>query len=516
MNSFVEYRYLDISGEKLFTIIALPEPSGKFPTVIFRTPYVKHLADKSEAELVESYSASLEAWIARGYAVVYQHCKGQGKSSGEFVPYIHEREDGLALRQWIRNQDFYNGELYLCGSSYTASLHYSTAPFEADIKGAVFEVQDSERYNLWYRNGQMRKGHANWHFGLYKANCALNKQFNYDSFSQLPLQNLSERAFSERADDFEEMLFAHRKSHKFWDTRFGGKDARRAVLDAKIPILLTTGYNDVYVGGVFDMWSQINEQNRKNCALLVSPYNHGDGYSEQSGLCFESGRRREFFGAHYDIDWFDHIRKGSPLPFKKGAITYYRTFENRWQSDFDTPKTELVPISLGSDTLSFKYDPKNPTAFCGEGNFAEESDENGNFIRVFTQPFDRDVFIKGKIRAELSVSSSCEDTSFYIRISIKKPQGAYVLRHDVTSLCYQLGDYIKNDTVTLSFSFDEYAFLLKKGECLQIDIASTDNGVYVCHTNKKGEYCLQSDTEIATNTVYLDKSTLYLPIEQEK
>ncbi len=76
--------------------------------------------------------------------MVFQHCRGQGKSSGEFIPYIHEREDGLALREKIREESFYNGEIYLIGESYTASLHYSTAPFEEDIKGAVFDVQDSE------------------------------------------------------------------------------------------------------------------------------------------------------------------------------------------------------------------------------------------------------------------------------------------------------------------------------------------------------------------------------------
>ena len=84
------------------------------------------------------------------------------------MPYINEREDGLAFREWIRKQPFYNGEMFLMGASYTSSLHYATAPFEKDIKGAAFSVQDSERYRLWYRNGQMRKGHANWHFGLYK------------------------------------------------------------------------------------------------------------------------------------------------------------------------------------------------------------------------------------------------------------------------------------------------------------------------------------------------------------
>ena len=136
------------------------------------------------------------------------------------------------------------------GGSYTASLHYSTAPFEKDIIGAVFDVQDSERYRLWYRNGQMRRGHANWHFNLYKDKCGLNKTHSMESFSQLPLEGLSERVLGDRAEDFEQMLYGCRYEHPFWQTRFGGCEARDAVKDANIPILLTTGYNDFYIGGM--------------------------------------------------------------------------------------------------------------------------------------------------------------------------------------------------------------------------------------------------------------------------
>ena len=514
VNHFTHVEYIEFDDAHFFTVVLLPQKEGVFPTVIFRTPYVQSTVEMSDDEVEQGCLTSFMNWLNRGYAVVYQHCRGQGKSTGAFVPYVHEREDGLALRDWIRKQPFYNGELYLFGKSYTASVHYATAPFEEDVKGAVFEVQDSKRYNLWYRNGQMRKGHANWHFGLYKNKCGLNKNFNMQSFSERPLKDLSERVLNDRAEDFEQMLTAQFSSDEFWNTRFGGNDARTAVIEANIPILLTTGYNDFYVGGIFDMWNSMKEQTKKKSALLVSPYNHGDGYSPVDGLCFPNGKRSEQFGDTYPIDWFDNIRKGTPLPFPKGVITYYRTFENRWQSDFYKPSTKLNCVSLGNHTVSFKYDPINPTAFLGEGFITKEGCSCSNFIRTFTKPFDHDVFVKGKMRAKLTVSSNCEDSSFYMRVSIKKAQHAYVLRHDITSICFQLGDYIKNDVVELNFCFDEHAFLLKQGEQLQIDIAATDDNTYVPHTNKQGNYYLQTDTEVATNTVYLGKSYLYLPIEQ--
>lgn len=513
MNGYAYYEYLKISGERLFTVIALPQREGKFPTVVCRSPYVKSTVMKSEEELAQNHLESSAAWLRRGYAVVFQHCKGQGKSSGEFVPYVHEREDGLGLRAWIREQAFYNGEFFLTGGSYTASLHYATAPFEEDILGAAFEVQDSERYRLWYRNGQMRKGHANWHFDLYKANCSLSKNFNIHSFARLPLSDLSECVLGDRAEDFEQMLKAPNPTDDFWSTRFGGVDTKGATDNANIPILLTTGYNDFYVGGVFKMWNSMSEETRKKCALLVSPYDHGDGYNKDRGLYFENGKRAEQFGSCYQIDWFDNIRKGSPTPIKKGVITYYRAFENKWQEDFYKVATKEVSLPLGEGEAEFIYDPKKPTAFCGEGIFASEENDAESLISISTKPQQRDIFIKGQMRARLAVSSNCEDTSFYIRISIKKKDCTYVLRHDITSLCYQLGAYKANETVYLDFCFDEHAFLLKKGECLQIDIASTDNNTYVSHTNNKGPYHLQTTAKAAKNKVYLDKSQLILPIE---
>lgn len=514
MKFYTKIEYIKFNNATFFTVVLLPQKFGSYPTVIFRSPYVQNTENMSDYEVELNCLNLYSTWLDRGYAVVFQHCRGQGKSTGAFVPYIHEREDGLELRRWIREQSFYNGELFLCGGSYTASLHYSTAPFESDIKGAVFEVQDTERYRLWYRNGQMRKGHANWHFNLYKNKCNLNKNFSMDSFSQLPLKGLSKRVLNDTAQDFEEMLFAEYPSDPFWNTRFGGIEARNATDNTNIPILFTTGYNDFYVGGMFKMWNRMSQKTKENCAMLVSPYNHGDGYSETQGLTFPNGRRIEQFGKTYQIDWCDHIRKGTVLPYKKGEITYYRTFENRWQSSFYAIPIKPCTIPLGTGAVSFCYDPLNPPSFSAEGNRLKDLTDRKDVVSLYLPPFEKDVFIKGQIKATLTVSSDCFDTSFYICVSIKKLTGDYVLRHDITSLGYQSGEYKPNSEVVLDFCFDEHAFLLQKGEQLRVDIAATDDNTYVCHTNNKGAYYLQTKVKKATNKVNLGRSMISLPIEE--
>ena len=511
MTSHSYYEYLEFDGERFFTAVLLPQSEGAFPTVIIRSPYVSDQKEKSEESILSALLAGYKIWLDRGYAVVSQHCRGQGKSTGAFIPYVHEREDGLFLRRWIREQSFYNGEFYLVGGSYTSSLHYETAPFESDVKGAVLEIQDCERYRLWYRNGQMRKGHANWHFGLYKDKCGLNKTHSMASFSQLPLKGLSQRVLGDCAEDFEQMLEAEDPSSPFWSTRNGGCDTRGAVRDANIPVLLTTGYNDFYVGGVFNMWNSMERSTREISALLVSPYDHGDGYVHGRSIRFPLGRRSESFG-NYAVDWLDHIRLGTPIPFEKGVITYYRAFEDGWASDFYARQTADLNIPLGEGEASFVYDPADPPAFPPEG-FLKDGAERGDVLTVYTPVFDSDVFIKGKMRAHLTVRSDAQDTAFYVNVSVQKPEGYYTLRHDITSLCYQLGDYTPGSEVELDFEFDEHAFLVRTGERLRVDISSTDDNTYVCHTNNKGKYYLQTDTRTATNTVCLDRSRIILPCE---
>ncbi len=515
MNPQVYYEYNRAHGADFFTMVLKPDKVGKFPVVVTRSPYVGNAEGKSEEELCRDFLRENLSWAENNFVLVFQHCRGQGKSSGAFVPYIHEREDGLALREWIRRQDFYNGQLFLLGGSYTASLHYSTAPFENDIKGAVFRVQDSERYRLWYRNGAMRRGHANWHFNLYKAKSGLKKTHSMDSFSQLPLCNLSQRVLGERTEDFEQMLLAPEREHPFWETRYGGNEARDAVTHAGIPILFTTGYNDFYLGGMFRMWEEMDEETKQQSALLVSPYHHGDTYDKERGIGFPNGSVTEQFGKDFIVRWLSHIVNGEKPFVETGKITYYRTFENQWRTDFYSGKTEEWVLPMNGPEKSFFYDPQNPPSFPPEGCFMDEPEQREDVITIYTEPFAQDIFVKGRMKARLSVASDCEDTSFYMMIGIQNDKGDYALRHDITSILYQKEEYSPSQKVVLDFTFDEYAFEIKKGQRLRIDIAATDKNTYVCHSNNKGMYSKVEECRIAENKVFTAESYLVLPVEKE-
>ena len=112
------------------------------------------------------------------------------------------------------------------------------------------------------------------------------------------------------------------------------------------------------------------------------------------------------------------------------------------------------------------------------------------------------------MKAKLCVKSDCEDTCFYVRISLVKENGYYGLRDDINQISNFCAGYKTNEEIEMDFSFDEHAFVVKKGEKLRIDISSSAFPLYVRHTNNKGLFSEQTTAKVAHNTIVLDKSYL--------
>lgn len=509
--------HLNNDGAELFTCIALPDTTGIFPTVIMRTPYVDQTENTPDEELCQQFIKDQTEWLSRGYAVVEQHCRGCGKSTGDCIPYINERKDGLHLQDWVRQQPFYNGELFLFGASYTSSVHCVTAPFAPDIKGIVLKVQDSERYNANYRNGFYKIGlHGGWYIGMYKKKSIRNKNYVTEDYKMLPLSGISKKVFGEPSTVFDEIFKHPRRSDPFWNTHVGGSDARDCLKGAKVPILLTTGFYDIYTGGIFDMWNSLDEKTKAICALVVCPYGH-NGLPDGQPVTFEKGTIGAAF-PDWPMNWMDYAAGKCQPQIPTGKVSYYNLFANEWCTDFTAPAS-YITLTLGRGEVTYRYDPKNPAAFkgglsrCFGGTaWQDPPHQRQDIVTVYTPEFTENTCIRGKITAKLQVKSDCEDTCFYIRISLVKEEGDYGLRDDIQQISNVCADYTPGEALTLDFSCDEHAFLIQKGEKLRIDISSSTFPHYVPHTNFKGLFSQQTESKIANNTIILENSTITLPI----
>ncbi|MBE6574339.1 MAG: CocE/NonD family hydrolase [Ruminococcaceae bacterium] len=509
--------YLDVNGIKLFTVICLPDENGKFPIVITRSPYVDHFENKSDKEMCDFWYEDSAKWTNRGYALVHQHCRGRGKSEGDCIPYVNERNDGNALYAWVREQAFYGGELYLVGASYTAAVHMVTPPYDNDIKGAVLEVYDHERYNCNYRNGFYKVGlHGGWYVtDMYKNKTMPKKPYTAESFNMLPLSDFSMRIFGENAEDLNEVFKHPDKNDSFWkDTLYGGNDSRDSLVGADIPILFTTGHYDIFTGGIYDMWRGLDDKTRSKSAMAVHPYSHG-GHKNEDPIGFEGAELNDIV-PDYRIAWLDHIRKGSEAPFKKGKITYYKSFGNEWCCDDFNLSDVYLTLSLGEGVVSYSYDPKQPTRYVGglSCNFGgcQWQEKREDVVSIYTDVFKCDTFVKGKIKAKLKVKSDCEDTCFYIRISLCKKEGDYPIRDDIQKISNFNSEYVPGDEIDIEFLCDEHAFVIAEGERLRIDISSSAFPFYVPHTNYRGLFSEQRVCKTAYNTLVLHDSIIELPL----
>lgn len=522
MNNYYGYNYyMESEGEKLYTAVMLPSKDGRFPVVIKRNPYVNSTTSCSDEEYLSNCMKENEKWLRRGYAVVFQHCRGRGKSSGECEPFINERADGLKLQDYVRSQSFYNGEIFLWGGSYCCEVHYATAPFAPDIKGAVFRVRDTERYSFCYRNGFFKISlMGDWFVQeMYRVRNGITKNYSKKTFDILPMKDFSKTVYGEPVPIFDEFLKHPGKEDPFWNSHLGGGKERYALRDVKMPVLIETSWYDIFEGGIFDMWKDMSEDAKSRCAFVVSAYDHPDN-PESSPIAFPDASRAQHFGAEYDVDWCDYVRGRGEPPAEPGKVTYYELFLNKWVTDDFYTAKEKIEFTLGDKPVTYTYNPFDPPSFPGglSSNFGGVAFENPPYTRYdiihsYTGVFEKDTLIKGNMKAKLTVSSDCPDTAFYIRISITKEEGDYGLREDIHSLSEFYPDYKPGDIAEIPFIFDEHAFLIKKGERLRIDIASADDNNYVRHTNKRGLFSEQENAVVAHNTVYLEKSFIELPAD---
>lgn len=507
-------------GVKLYTIGIAPANAGKCPIVVFRTPYVK----ERRTDIAE-WSAQQREYIRRGYACVFQHCRGCGMSEDDWIPYENERKDGLELLEFVRRLPWYKGEIFLAGSSYTASTHYSylnTNP--PDVKGAAFIVQDVNRYNISYRNGFFKiRLTGNWYVkGYKKKNHTIKRRKKTVNFRQFPLIEFPKRYWGAEEPSFNSVLSHPRADDPFWSSNEPGSgiDFRDAMLKSTMPVMLKGAFYDIYTDGVFAMWREMPMSRRANCTLVVDASNHGgrrDAIPAGMVSDFPGGARVEANAE--TVDWFDSIRnRTSSTNMPLGKVRYYALWENAWRTEPELMNgSRKVRLALGKDVRSFTYDPlRDPPEFPGSGGICfggmqiqpplESRDDMVTFI---LPPMTERLDVRGRMEAELSVASDCEDTCFYIRVCVDKGDGKWLLlRDDIASLAYD-SPYVPGSRRKLRYRFADHAFRLEKGDRLRVDIAGASNA-YAPHPNVAGEAFKVRVPKTAKNKVFAEESSLML------
>lgn len=512
-------------GVKLYTQIFRSKKDQKGPIILIRNCYCKN------EPMPEVIGYDFADWITAGYIIVHQHCRGTGRSEGICVMYSQERSDGLDLLQWIRQQPFYDHEIFLSGGSYLSSVHYAWLNIAGDdIKGAFLPVQDCVRYNILYRNGFYKCGlHGKWMQSMYKRNMGIARNYTDDSFRVMPLTRFSENVFGENVPFIQEEFKHPQPNDPFWETEEGGVDFTHALENLNIPVLFITAFYDIYLEGMLKMWESLSAEARAKCAMVITPYDHSYLGCDTAVLQFENACLKELW-PDYCIDWCNSVReKRAPHFAVPGQTTYYSQFEKKWiTAESLTDGPQKLVWYFGEHTLSEKqencsaisylYDPYNPASFNGGccntfgGQQLQDPPNSRYDIHSFVSgPLKHPVYLRGTAEILLQATSDCEDTCFYAMMSHIHADGScYCLRDDIIALRDQIPDYHPGEKVTISLNFAANAILLQPGERLRIDISSSHFPAFIPHRNKVENYWESETAQPAHNTIYPAGSQLIL------
>lgn len=542
-------------GKKLFTIIMKPQSHGRFPIVLKRGAYQSAfdvpLTFENFLDLhpILNYNIpDINDFISNGYTFIYQHCRGTGNSDGKFVHALSEFDDGCDTMDWIRQQDFYNGEVFRYGASYTgftaivdAHMHHE------DVKGIVVNQPNTFHYEVANRNGFFKTGLlGGWPAQMDGFYGRKPVNFNYDVFRTFPQKDWGKLILG-HPDTMLDIEQAHPDERDpYWRSVEGlGHDFYKSMEELDTPTLFRGGLFDLFCEPMLHIWNNvIPEETRKKSTFVMSPYCHTLREKREHWPFEMAGAIMSDTIPHFAVNWFNHIRTGEPLEHLRlnqvaffpecGQKVWY--FEEGKFTNGEGEHTLYLNESLTLDNepgavseTTYLYNPYNPAVFYGGADhnvgvprpgyehipgvleqivMMPQDPPNWRYdvISFEAKPFEDSITIKGDMGLDLYVKSDCEDTCFYARLCFVKDGVTYGIRDDITSLCYQLGNYSPGEEVKLHFNFSSIIWDVKPGDQLRLDISSSCYPHYSLHTNVKGNQSQVEKPKYANNTVVFGKS----------
>jgi uncharacterized protein len=472
-------------GVKLATDIYRPDGPGPFPVLLERTPYDKSATSRSErnAALAKPLSRAEVAayFVAHGYALAYQDCRGRYRSGGRFTKYLSEAEDGCDTLAWLSRQPWCDGRVGTFGLSYAA--HTQAALGCLDPPGLAAQFLDCGGFSNAYRSG-IRHGGA---FDLKQATWAYRNALAdaRDPQAKATLAAQDIRAWFRRmpwhkgdspvsaAPQYEDYLF-EQWSHGVFDDYWKQPGIYAEGFwngYADVPIVHLSGWYDPYARTAMENYVGLTRAKRSRMQLILGPWTHGDRSLSHAGEVefgpaapVDGNLAADFFDLRRR--WFDRWIKG--LANGVGEEPAVRVFvmgggsgrrnrdgrldhggqwrsaaawplpQTRWTRLYLHPDRRLAaqPPAAGSAALGYAFDPRDPAPTLGGAISSGEPimqagafDQNAIAARpdvlVFeTPPLDRDLEIIGPIAANLWIASDAPDTDFTAKLIDAHPPSA--------------------------------------------------------------------------------------------
>lgn len=515
-------------GAKMRTIIFKPQNiAGPYPTVIWRTCY-DFFSEFLEVQATE--------YAKRGFAAVIQWCRGINGSEGEWVPYVHEREDGLPLVNWLQTQDWCKS-IGLVGASYLALTGWYIADLVPDkVKTMYLTVMGAENHTSIWQEGSFRQDiYTSWSMD----NTGRKIDADYlTSAKYRPQISVDEDLWGCHLDWYRDEVGRPSRKDPFWTDSFWGV-CQKVPPKMQIPVFIGDGWYDIHLGNALKTYHNLSETSRAHTAVQIAPTNHN-----QQPVIYGQPKQDNAAIPEYEqqMRWFTKLLVDDELP--EPAINCYIIGTDEWRtySQFPPVPKENMEFYLDGGKLAGKpgadsrreydYDPLNPVPSHGGGTIFALDSEVGSLqqpdpdwrqdvLSYISEPLAEDKTIVGPVKAKLWVESSAPDTCFTIKLMEVYPDGkAYNIRNGITTLGFRndADEWQKYDggPIEITVTTWDIAWQVKKGSRLRLDVSSSNFPEYSAHPNTDKGWAFEANPQIAHQKVLSGEkypSKLILPLQ---
>jgi hypothetical protein len=440
-------------GVTLRADVYRPSGGGKLPVLVFRTPYGKDSAARSDRIHLKA--------VERGYVVVLQDVRGRHASDGIFEPYRQESADGYDTIEWAAAQAWSDGRIGTYGLSYPGAVQWLAA-IEAPphLVAMAPAMTFSTPRKFFYMNGIFDRSWLSWIY-QYVAPDARRRlglpeggdaERSWPAVAQeyqswLPLRDLP--WLRQEAPYYFEWL-AHPPEDPWWD--WAELRGRYATVSAAV-LNLSGWFDDAY--GVEGAATNFNGlvQARSGQAdprthLVLGPWVHGvpsptDG--QAGDLDFGPDAVIDY--DELVLEFHDYYVRGITNRFAKDTpVRYFVMGANEWREASHWP-----PATRRTTTFYFegvgaggarRLQPARPAATLSRSTFIADPsnpvedpygtpgahdyrvlESRKDLLTFDTEPLPEDLWVAGDISAVLFASCECRDFDLWVRLQDVHPDG---------------------------------------------------------------------------------------------
>lgn len=545
-------------GVKLGGILYRPAQPGKYPGIVYRTPYG-----------IDDYDGYAEFPLKaakQGYAVLLVDVRGRLRSEGEFEAYRNEKQDGYDVIEWMGTQPYCTGKVGTYGGSYPGIVQWlamSQAP--PHLAAAAPEMTPISSHHFFYYGGAFSHPWIDWFMPYIFADkrkrandpsgpwddepateewekSDRRKWYQYRPLADLPI-------LKKYAPEYYAWL-AHPEQSSWWDFVNVEKDFGKM----RTPAFLESGWYDAAYGpeGATRGFNKMHKEAatpeaRDQTVLILGPWNHTSLNTRKTK--FGEVDFGPNAGMDYDAEllrFYDRHLKGDPLAKGMPPVSIFVMGANEWRTEKEWPLTRAVPTSYflsgtgaaKTGTLvakpskdardTYVFDPNNPfwdKSYEKSYPYDQRENESRPDVLVYTSdPLTEEIEVIGEIVAELFVSSGATDTDFSITLSDVYPDGRSINLHGLDAgylrMRYRNGfeyqELMKaNEVYKIRIGQVYTANRFKKGHRIRLTITSSKAPHYDPNPNTGRVIAEEKNLIPARNTVHLGTthpSRVILPI----